>query len=334
MFGELCAPHVELYMDASNTGLAILDPAANSYIQTKFDEQEQQWINQAVDSNTDFSINVREHLCIALALWAWGSKWNQQADGRLVHVKCWSDNMSAVSWSNKLHSSNVLSQEINRAIGLAEAYFNLRVSAGHLPGSTNIMADAASRAWTEPYLTWWTNFSLLWSQTPIPKDCRKLYTKFSSNFSPDHWPRHQLQNIAVPGGSGVSGATGLASRNGFPKNRRNIHTSSRYSPPTAGLMAGSSHPLETLPAPCSPRSARFRGIIEEPSATLSVFYPDTSLPLQECAVPTHPVIQSPQLRSPFSDTCTSSSILRKPRTESFGGLRSWASSFFSDDQSI
>ncbi|KAE8965051.1 hypothetical protein PF011_g28446 [Phytophthora fragariae] len=158
MLGELPAPHAELFMDASNIGLAILDPSSNSFIQAKFDEQELERIGQVVVGNDDFTINVREHLCIALALWSWGSKWNQQANGKQVHVKCWSDNVSAVSWSNKLNSSNVLSQEINRAIGLAEAYFNLRVSADHLPGSTNIMADAASRAWTEPYLTRWTNF--------------------------------------------------------------------------------------------------------------------------------------------------------------------------------
>ncbi|KAE9059318.1 hypothetical protein PF007_g30997, partial [Phytophthora fragariae] len=95
MFGELPAPHAELFMDASNIGLAILDPSSNSFIQAKFDEQELQRIDQVVVGNDDFTINVREHLCIALALWSWGSKWNQQANGKLVHVKCWSDNVSA-----------------------------------------------------------------------------------------------------------------------------------------------------------------------------------------------------------------------------------------------
>ncbi|POM80051.1 Hypothetical protein PHPALM_2161 [Phytophthora palmivora] len=59
--------------------------------------------------------------------------------------------MSAVSWINRLHSLNEFAQEINRAIGLAEAIFNVRLSAKHLPGSCNRMADAGSRAWSPPF---------------------------------------------------------------------------------------------------------------------------------------------------------------------------------------
>ncbi|POM77047.1 Hypothetical protein PHPALM_5631 [Phytophthora palmivora] len=147
-------------MDASNIGLAVLDPACNSFIQVKFDAEENAQIDCVNGSEDSFSINVREHLCIALALWTWGSKWYQQALGRTIHVKCWTDNASAVGWCNRLHSSNAYSQEINRAIGLAEVYFNLRVSAGHIAGTSNWMADAASRAWTEPFKAHWTNFSI------------------------------------------------------------------------------------------------------------------------------------------------------------------------------
>ncbi|KAJ8571496.1 hypothetical protein ON010_g5340 [Phytophthora cinnamomi] len=62
----------------------------------------------------------------------------------MVHVRCWSDNTSVVTWCNKRHASNQFSQEINRFIGLGEAYFNLRISAEHIAGSANWMADAAS----------------------------------------------------------------------------------------------------------------------------------------------------------------------------------------------
>ncbi|EGZ18055.1 hypothetical protein PHYSODRAFT_403058, partial [Phytophthora sojae] len=168
MFGELPAPHVELYMDASNLGLAVLDPACESYIQIQFDDEEKLLIDKVGSGHDEFSINVREHLCIAIALWSWGSKWSAQANGRTTHVKCWSDNAAAVSWCNRMHSNNAFSQEINRAIGLAEVYFNLRVSADHIPGSANWMADAASRAWTEPYIARWTNFSSCWVQTQVP----------------------------------------------------------------------------------------------------------------------------------------------------------------------
>ncbi|KAK1935694.1 hypothetical protein P3T76_010389 [Phytophthora citrophthora] len=80
-----------------------------------------------------------------------------------------------------LHSRNTFSQEINRAIGLAEAYFNLRVSAEHLPGLTNWMADAASRAWTEPELTRWTNFSTYTSAVGLQKTLHQLFESLQSN---------------------------------------------------------------------------------------------------------------------------------------------------------
>jgi hypothetical protein len=136
MFGELSTPDVD--------GLAVLDRACNSFLQMKFDAEEKSLIDQVGSIQDGFSINAREHLSIALAVWTWGFKWNFQAGGRTIHIKCWSDNAAAVSWCNRLHSDNAFSQEINRAIGLAEVYFNLRVSADHIPGSTNWMADAAS----------------------------------------------------------------------------------------------------------------------------------------------------------------------------------------------
>lgn len=111
MFGELPKPHVELYMDASNIGLAVIDPSCDAFIQIKFDVEEKSLIDKVGCDKDGFSINVREHLSIALAVWTWGSKWNRQAGGRTIHIKCWSDNATAVSWCNHLHSDNAFSQE-------------------------------------------------------------------------------------------------------------------------------------------------------------------------------------------------------------------------------
>ncbi|GMF35107.1 unnamed protein product [Phytophthora fragariaefolia] len=174
-------------MDASDMGLAVLNPSANEFIQIAFDSDETKWIVADSKSNK-FSINVREHVCIALALWIWGPTWTSLDPDRTVVVKCWSDNRAAVAWSNSLASTNELSQEVNRAIGLAEALFNVRVIASHLPGSTNIAADAASRAWVSPFSEIWTNFSSSWQQVPVPKALRKLYRTFSKTFNPNHWP--------------------------------------------------------------------------------------------------------------------------------------------------
>ncbi|ETL47291.1 hypothetical protein L916_02946 [Phytophthora nicotianae] len=271
MFGDTFSPHVELYMNASNIGAAVLDPASDEFIQVKFDNDELRMINIPQATGPEFSINAREHLCIALAVWTWGPKWSRQSKGRMLYIKCWSDNTSAVVWCNKLRSGNVFSQELNRCIGLAEAYFNLRVSAAHIPGSINSMADAASRAWTEPYHSRWTNFSSCWKQAQVPVTCRKLYTGFSSNFSPARWPRHQHQNTAEHGRSGAHGVSGLISHDGCPRALDNTHTNSPYLPCTAGNLAGTTHEVEILPVPCSQKSVISRGIIARCLDTASNF---------------------------------------------------------------
>ncbi|KAE9052457.1 hypothetical protein PR001_g493 [Phytophthora rubi] len=56
-FGDLPKPTVNFYMDASNTGLAVLHPARDEFIQLQFDEEELQLIADA--EATGFSINAR-----------------------------------------------------------------------------------------------------------------------------------------------------------------------------------------------------------------------------------------------------------------------------------
>lgn len=74
MFHKWPVPNVYLYMDASNQGLAVFDPARRRFIQVKFDEDEQAQI--LVDPHTlQFTINVREQLSVALAVLVWGSTW-------------------------------------------------------------------------------------------------------------------------------------------------------------------------------------------------------------------------------------------------------------------
>ncbi|EGZ30159.1 hypothetical protein PHYSODRAFT_476324 [Phytophthora sojae] len=153
---------VHLYMDASNSGLAVFNPATQQYIQVRFDEEEQARIHAASGSD-GFNINVREHLCVALAAWIFGPEWASTPAKPMIFVRAWSDNTSAVAWTNRLSSSNPLAQVLNRAIGLAEAIFGFRISCGHLPGAINTMADAGSRAWTSPFSDTWSNLSSAWS---------------------------------------------------------------------------------------------------------------------------------------------------------------------------
>ncbi|GMF51674.1 unnamed protein product [Phytophthora fragariaefolia] len=202
---------VHIYMDASNSGLAVLNPATRQYIQVQFDAEEQRLIQRA-SGCSGFNSNVREQLCVALAAWSFGPAWPTQ---HTVLIKAWSDNTSAVSWTNRLASNNPLAQDLNRAIGLAGAVFGFRILCGHLPGSSNTMADAGSRAWTPPYVKLWTNLSSAWQQIPVPPTLRKVYKPFSSSFSLTRWPLAQGQSTPRPGGNGRLGAWNTTSTRGY-----------------------------------------------------------------------------------------------------------------------
>ncbi|KAG4054440.1 hypothetical protein PC123_g10446 [Phytophthora cactorum] len=173
MYTEMQPIDVHLYMDASNQGLAVLNPAVRQYIQVQFDEEEKDMIRKATGPN-GFNINVRE-----------------QMHGPIT---------------NRLSSTNPMTQEVNRAIGLTEAMFGFRISCGHLPGAINAMADAGTRARTPPFDRNWSNCSSSWLQVPVKPMLRKIYTTFSINFNPTHWPQCQEQSTPLHGIDGRRGA--------------------------------------------------------------------------------------------------------------------------------
>lgn len=324
-FGTLPAPNINLYMDASDTGLVVLNPTVDEFIQIRFDADEIRLIQTSETSG--FTINVREHLCMALAAWCWGPQWQQTLS--FPHIVCWSDNVSAVSWINSLHSLNEFSQEVNRGIGLAEALFNIRLSAQHLPGSCNRMADAGSRAWSPLYSRLWSELSSSWRQVQVPERWRRIYKEFSAICSPAHWPRRPSSATALRGSSGAIGASTWSTVTGYPTNPLSRPDNSCSSQSTATDTGREpNHPKETIYKPSSPRSARLRGIIGGNMASTSTSSRTT--PWQSEAFPgsSHPPNPSSPSHWSSSGVSTSSSTSTKPTTVSYGGLRSWASSFY------
>ncbi|EQC26868.1 hypothetical protein SDRG_15291 [Saprolegnia diclina VS20] len=106
--------------------------------------------SSGTDGPAFFSINVREHLSLCLAASIWARAWSTLDKGTL-HVHAWIDNSSSVSRANKLAASNVYAQELNRHLALAQAVNRLYVTAGHMAGVRNEMADCGSRSLAEPF---------------------------------------------------------------------------------------------------------------------------------------------------------------------------------------
>ncbi|ETL97897.1 hypothetical protein L917_04897 [Phytophthora nicotianae] len=125
-------------------------PGVDPHLGARFDESEREMIREK-----QFSINVHEQLSEVFALFY---------------------NKSAVSWCNSLSSREPLAQEQNRVLGALEARLGLRVSAEHLPGASNYLADLGSQGWSGKHATTWQQLTNLWSQVPVSPAARKIYS--------------------------------------------------------------------------------------------------------------------------------------------------------------
>ncbi|OWZ01970.1 hypothetical protein PHMEG_00026551 [Phytophthora megakarya] len=153
-FANAATPSVHVHMDASNDGLCVLEPSLCQYIRVQFTD------GTSHDLATN-SINIRELQSAVLAALHWGPIWSRIHTHRPLHVCCWIDNTSAVSWTQRRSSRQPRAQLYNRLLSLAGFQYGLVCTAKHVPEKMNVMADAGSRAWatTHPLFDIWTNLS-------------------------------------------------------------------------------------------------------------------------------------------------------------------------------
>ena len=87
----------------------------------------------------DLHINYKEVLAVVLAVKQWGSKWCNQ------HVIIYSDSTTAVGTINKGTCRNPIAMHYLRELFWLSAIYNFRITASHIPGIENAIADAISR---------------------------------------------------------------------------------------------------------------------------------------------------------------------------------------------
>lgn len=97
--------------------------------------------NFAVDSpeSANLHINHKEVLAQTLAASRWAPHWQNQ------HVIIHSDNVAAVHIINKGSTANSIVMGALRQLFWLSAMYNFRFTARHIPGKSNILADAVSR---------------------------------------------------------------------------------------------------------------------------------------------------------------------------------------------
>lgn len=207
-------PHVHLFMDASDQGLCALNPATTTYIQYRYSDAETRAIAGA---DPEWHINVRELSNVFLAVMAWAGDWRPRlsSPSRDIHVRCWIDNSSALSWVNHGRCTSTRGRHMLHVVSYYEATLGFRITAAHIPGGSNTIADAGSRVWGSPAAaSLFTNACSTWSQVQPETDWLQpsmLWQKISDGIL-------SAKVLSAPtgpsGANGGPGATGSTSRSG------------------------------------------------------------------------------------------------------------------------
>ncbi|OWZ10179.1 hypothetical protein PHMEG_00017010 [Phytophthora megakarya] len=141
-------PDVIVETDASDFGLCALDTTNEYALTYRFTPAELRLVAtfKATGGN-GFDINFRELLSCAPLYRLSGRRWSERlrTTSRPLHVHFRIDNISAVTWQNKLASRNPRAQVLNRLLCWWGMKYSLRFSASHIPDVDNVRADAGSR---------------------------------------------------------------------------------------------------------------------------------------------------------------------------------------------
>ena len=113
-----------------------------------------QWSPACVGKDIAF----KELLPIVLAITTWGPAW------RGSHLHCLCDNEAVVSIVGSRYSGNPDLMHLLRCLFFFEAYYKMHITASHIPGTANILADNLSRNRLSLFLLQAPHMS----KTPVP----------------------------------------------------------------------------------------------------------------------------------------------------------------------
>lgn len=114
--------------------------SSSSPVVSSLNSDHNHWVNVHLhDVKSSSNINVLELIPVWLSLVRWGHIW------RDLHAVCFTDNSSVMCMINKGVSTNDLCMVLLRDIFWRCAINNIFLTARHVPGSLNTIADLLSR---------------------------------------------------------------------------------------------------------------------------------------------------------------------------------------------
>ncbi|KAE9045151.1 hypothetical protein PR001_g5091 [Phytophthora rubi] len=130
-------------MDASGLAICTSVPA-NKLVLRFFFTSEERRLTHASKSDPSVGFDINNYP--ALLQCTPGPSRRTRTLGPPVYVRFKIDNISAVAWLNKRASHNPRAQTLVRLLGHWELVFGLCISAIHVAGADNRIADAGSRS--------------------------------------------------------------------------------------------------------------------------------------------------------------------------------------------
>ncbi|OWZ04420.1 hypothetical protein PHMEG_00023684 [Phytophthora megakarya] len=293
-FADSPIPDVEVYVDASNYGLAAIDITRQKFITYVFSGDERTMIHNFQNGERHgFDINYRELLSLAFAVYEWGSDWKRPRPFLPLHVRFYIDNTSAVSWQTKFPSRNPRAQTILRLLALWEVQHNLLFSSQHVAGHTNTLADMGSRISQDPNIANSSHLSNV--QADLARHLHKhsvadaTLTKYRSAFRQSSELCASVGSDAYCISADQSTRITIATRFILDAYERGLRGSS-----ISGLLHGVQHYLNPTGAPSIFGHAQIRMLLkgirrlDQPSASKS---PVTLGILEECYITLDPASQ-------------------------------------------
>ena len=134
------------------------------------------------------NIAIKELVPVVLAVAVWGEKWAHK------HVLVQCDNMAVVACIHSQSSKVPTIMHLLRTLHFITAFFDINLTACHLPGEVNILADALSR----------NNLQVFFRQcpvaetqpTPIPQDLWDVVVAIQPDWLSPCW-RTKLQSCSL-----------------------------------------------------------------------------------------------------------------------------------------
>lgn len=143
MVGQQVQDNVLISMDASGTGYGVVYDADWLAGAWKSDLSAEGDVHSHFCSKPDTevpdNINVQELYPLIEAMWRWGRHWAN------CKILCLTDNTQVVAGINSGKSSNAAAMGLLRRLFWLTVIYNCQIVAYHVPGKSNVYADALSR---------------------------------------------------------------------------------------------------------------------------------------------------------------------------------------------